>query len=90
MNIVKHPLSFFAFFSVCIVLAQTPFLESLPYAAPEFQQYSIRNHTDHNYPTQTTNGINARFDGKIFYDNIIAFNCPPGVSCYDGHAGNDY
>ena len=90
MYIVKHLLSFFAFFSICIVLAQTPFLESLPYAAPEFQQYSIRNHTDHNYPTQTTNGVNARFDGKIFYDNIIAFNCPPGVSCYDGHAGNDY
>ena len=90
MNIVTQPLLFFAFISIQIVFTQPPFLESLPYAVPEFQQHSIRHHTDHNYPTQTTNGVNARFDGEVFYNNIVAFNCPAGVSCYDGHAGNDY
>ena len=37
-----------------------------PYDAPEFEQYTIRHHTDHSYPTQTPNGINTRFDGNIF------------------------
>jgi len=90
MNIVKHTYVLFAIMSLAIIVAQSPFLESLPYASPDFQQYPIRHHTDHNYPTQTPNGVNARFDGRIFTDNIVAFNCPAGVSCYDGHAGNDY
>ena len=90
MNIVKHPCLFFAITLATTIVAQSPFLESLPYASPDFQQYPIRHHTDHNYPTQTPNGVNARFDGRIFTDNIVAFNCPAGVSCYDGHAGNDY
>ena len=90
MNIVKYLFLLFAIMFVTIIVAQTPFLESLPYVSPDFQQYPIRHHTDHNYPTQTTNGINARFDGRIFTNNIVAFNCPAGISCYDGHAGNDY
>ena len=90
MNIVKYLLLLFAIMFVTPIVAQTPFLESLPYVSPDFQQYPIRHHTDHNYPTQTTNGINARFDGRIFTNNIVAFNCPAGISCYDGHAGNDY
>ena len=90
MKIVKRPFFLFVILSTKIVVAQLPFLESLPYAAPDFQQYPIRHHTDHNYPTQTTNGVNTRFDGRIFTNNIVAFNCSPGISCYDGHAGNDY
>ena len=90
MKIVKRPSFLFVILSTKIVVAQLPFLESLPYAAPDFQQYPIRHHTDHNYPTQTTNGVNTRFDGRIFTNNIVAFNCSPGISCYDGHAGNDY
>ena len=90
MNIVKYLFLLFAIMFVTPIVAQTPFLESLPYVSPDFQQYPIRHHTDHNYPTQTTNGINARFDGRIFTNNIVAFNCPAGISCYDGHAGNDY
>tara|TARA_B100000678_G_scaffold169830_1_gene141620 strand:+ start:1839 stop:3269 length:1431 start_codon:yes stop_codon:yes gene_type:complete len=78
------------FFLATILSAQDPFLMVKPYAAPEFEQYAIRHHTDHSYPTQTPNGINTRFDGNIFYNNIVAFNCTPGISCYDGHAGNDY
>tara|TARA_B110000438_G_scaffold7884_1_gene7712 strand:- start:932 stop:2359 length:1428 start_codon:yes stop_codon:yes gene_type:complete len=92
MNIVQHQFLFLIAItlSIKVVVAQVPFLESLPYAAPEFQQYPIKHHTDHNFPTQTPNGENARFDGDIFYNNIVAFNCLSGVSCYDGHAGNDY
>ena len=90
MNIVKHPYLLFVIMFVTTIVAQNPFLKSLPYASPDFQQYPIRHHTDHNYPTQTTNGVNARFDGRIFTNNIVAFNCPAGISCYDGHAGNDY
>ena len=90
MKIVKRPSFLFVILSTKIAVAQLPFLESLPYAAPDFQQYPIRHHTDHNYPTQTTNGVNTRFDGRIFTNNIVAFNCSPGISCYDGHAGNDY
>ena len=90
MNIVKHPNLLFAIIFSTIIVAQSPFLESLPYAPPDFQQYPIRHHTDHNYPTQTPNGVNARFDGRVFTNNIVAFDCPAGVSCYDGHAGNDY
>ncbi|CAI8274385.1 MAG: Murein DD-endopeptidase MepM [Chloroflexota bacterium] len=90
MNIVPYRFQLFIIILITGLSAENPFLESLPYAAPEFQQYDIRHHTDHNHPTQTTNGVNARFDGEIFYNNIVAFNCPPGVSCYDGHAGNDY
>ena len=90
MNVVRYQFLFPLTISIKIIVAQTPFLEFIPYATPEFQQYSIRHHTDHNYPTQTLNGVNERFDGNIYYNNIVAFNCTPGVSCYDGHAGNDY
>ena len=90
MNIVKHPYLLFVIMFVTTIVAQNPFLKSLPNASPDFQQYPIRHHTDHNYPTQTTNGVKARFDGRIFTNNIVAFNCPAGISCYDGHAGNDY
>ena len=85
MNIVKHLYLLLAIMFVTIIVAQNPFLESLPYASPDFQQYPIRHHTDHNYPTQTTNGVNARFDGRIFTNNIVAFNCPAGISCYDAY-----
>ena len=78
------------FFGIQTLSSQEPFLTVKPYVEPEFQQYAIRNHTDHHYPTQTPDGINTRFDGNSFSDNIIAFNCASGTSCYDGHAGNDY
>ena len=50
----------------------------------------MRAHVDHNYPTQTPNGIFDRFDGNSFDEDIIAFDCTNGISCYDGHAGVDY
>ena len=33
---------------------------------------------------------NCLLADNSFSDNIIAFNCASGTSCYDGHAGNDY
>ena len=77
-------------FSTQIISGQEPFLTVKPYVEPEFQQYAIRNHADHHYPSQTPDGINVRFDGSSFSENIVAFNCNSGTSCYDGHAGNDY
>ena len=77
-------------FSTQIISGQEPFLTVKPYVDPEFQQYAIRNHADHHYPSQTPDGINVRFDGSSFSENIVAFNCNSGTSCYDGHAGNDY
>ena len=77
-------------FSTQIISGQAPFLTVKPYVEPEFQQYAIRNHADHHYPSQTPDGINVRFDGSSFSENIVAFNCNSGTSCYDGHAGNDY
>ena len=77
-------------FSTQIISGQEPFLTVKPYIEPEFQQYAIRNHADHHYPSQTPDGINVRFDGSSFSENIVAFNCNSGTSCYDGHAGNDY
>ena len=78
------------FFGIQTLSSQEPFLTVKPYVEPEFQQYAIRNHTDHHYPTQTPDGINTRFDGNSFSEDIIAFSCVSGTSCYDGHAGNDY
>ena len=78
------------FFATQIISGQEPFLTVKPYVEPEFQQYAIRNHADHHYPSQTPDGINVRFDGSSFSENIVAFNCNSGTSCYDGHAGNDY
>jgi hypothetical protein len=78
------------FFATQIISGQEPFLTVKPYIEPEFQQYAIRNHADHHYPTQIPDGINVRFDGNSFSENIVAFNCNSGASCYDGHAGNDY
>ena len=80
MNVVRYQFLFFLTITIKIIVAQAPFLEFIPYATPEFEQYSIKHHTDHNYPTQTPNGVNARFDGNIFYNNITAFNCPPRIS----------
>ena len=45
------------FFLATILSAQDPFLMVKPYDAPEFEQYTIRHHTDHSYPTQTPNDI---------------------------------
>ena len=70
MFILRYQPFLFAVFCFEIIIAQNPFLEVIPYAIPEFEQYDIRHHTDHNYPTQTPNNIYVRFDGKIFYDNI--------------------
>jgi hypothetical protein len=73
-----------------LILSQEPFLEIRPYVTPDYEQYPASAHVDHNYPTQTPNGIFSRFDGKSFDEDIIAFDCTNGFSCYDGHAGVDY
>ena len=78
------------FFAAHIISGQEPFLTVKPYAEPEWQQYAIRNHVDHHYPAQMPDGVNVRFDGSSFSENIVAFNCNSGTSCYDGHAGADY
>ena len=65
-------------------------MEIRPYVVPDHEQYPVRAHVDHNYPTQTPNAIFDRFDGISFDQDIIAFDCTNGRSCYDGHAGVDY
>ena len=83
------PLIFCAVF-FDLILSQEPFLEIRPYITPDYEQYPVRAHVDHNYPTQTPNDIFDRFDGISFDQDIIAFDCTNGRSCYDGHAGVDY
>ena len=70
--------------------SQEPIFEIKPYLPPVFEQYPIRAHVDHHFPSQLVDGINVRFDGFEFTEDIIAFNCTHGTSCYDGHAGVDY
>ena len=70
--------------------SQEPIFEIKPYLPPEFEQYPIKAHVDHHFPSQLVDGVNVRFDGFEFTEDIIAFNCIHGISCYDGHAGVDY
>ncbi|SVD03196.1 uncharacterized protein METZ01_LOCUS356050, partial [marine metagenome] len=88
----------FSFFSRTLILvlfcglnwSQEPIFEIKPYPPPVFEQYPIRAHVDHHYPSQLLDGINVRLDGFEFTEDIIAFSCTHGTSCYDGHAGVDY
>ena len=70
--------------------SQEPIFEIKPYQPPEFEQYPIKAHVDHHFPSQIVDGVNVRLDGFEFTEDIIAFGCTHGTSCYDGHAGVDY
>ncbi len=67
-----------------------PFLEILPYAPPENEQYPIHASVDHFYPTQTSNGQFKRLDGlEVKSVDPPASTCVDGQTCYDGHSGVD-
>ncbi len=82
---------FIHFVSVSFLFAQNPFLEIRPFAPPTFQQYPVRQHVDHHYPTSNIeDGVFLRFDGIQFNGDVVYPDCIQGSSCYDGHAGVDY